>query len=30
VHRSQHYSAIVGEKDGRYLVRDAALGGELR
>jgi RHS repeat-associated protein len=27
--RSQHYSAIVGEKDGRYIVRDAALGGEL-
>ena len=27
--RSQHYSAIVGEKDGRYIVRDPALGGEV-
>ena len=25
--RSQHYSAIVGEKDGRYIVRDPGLGG---
>ena len=26
--RSQHYSAIVGEKDGRYIVMDPGLGGQ--
>jgi len=27
--KSQHFAAIVGEKDGRYLVRDPGLGGLL-
>lgn len=27
--RSQHYSAIVGVKDGKYIVRDPGLGGVL-
>lgn len=26
--RSQHYSAIVGQRDGRYVLRDPGLGGE--
>jgi RHS repeat-associated protein len=26
--RSQHYSAIVGERNGRYVIRDPGLGGE--
>jgi ABC-type bacteriocin/lantibiotic exporter with double-glycine peptidase domain len=26
--RSQHYSAIVGEQDGRYIVMDPGLGGQ--
>lgn len=26
--RSQHYSAIVGQKDGRHIVMDPGLGGQ--
>jgi RHS repeat-associated protein len=26
--RSQHYSAIVGERNGRYIIHDPGLGGE--
>jgi len=25
--KSQHYSVVIGEKDGRYVIRDPALGG---
>ena len=27
--RSQHYSAIVGQQDGKYILMDPGLGGQV-